>query len=59
MFIEMEWIFDGIGTAIISFILGLIGGWAAKSYRIKQIQKSGNNSTNIQIGRDFKNDRNK
>ncbi|UKI55562.1 MAG: hypothetical protein L6V90_13435 [Treponema succinifaciens] len=29
----MDWIFDGIGTAIITFILGLLGGGIA-GYKI-------------------------
>jgi hypothetical protein len=55
----MEWIFDGIGTAIITLIVGLLSGGAA-GYRIginknsaKQKQKAGNNSSQIQIGRDY------
>ena len=54
----MQWIFDGIGTAIITLILGLFTGGAV-GYRIgiskskvNQNQKAGNNSSQIQIGRD-------
>ena len=51
----MEWIFDGIGTEIISAIIGLvIGGLGGYKIGIrnrnKQIQKSGNNSNLFQIG---------
>lgn len=53
----MEWIFDGIGTAIISGIIGtVIGGTAGyqigihKKISIKQNQKAGDNSNQIQIG---------
>lgn len=48
----MDWIFDGIGTAIITFILGLLGGGIA-GYKIgvhKETNikiKTGKNSTNI------------
>lgn len=54
----MEWIFDGIGTAIITLIGGLLTGGAV-GYKIginkntvKQKQKAGDNSSQIQIGRD-------
>lgn len=54
----MEWIFDGIGTALITLVLGLLIGGAVV-YRvslykniIKQKQRSGDNSTQIQVGRD-------
>ena len=53
----MEWILDGIGTAIISGIVGtLIGGTAGyqigihKKISIKQSQKAGDNSNQVQIG---------
>ncbi len=56
----MEWIFSGIGTAIITFIVGLISGGAAgykiginKKITTKQKQKAGDNSSQIQIGRDY------
>lgn len=53
----MEWIFDGIGTAIISGIVGaIVGGTAGyrigihKNISVKQNQKAGDNSNQIQIG---------
>ena len=52
----MEWIFDGIDTAIITFILRLLVGGstgykiAINKKSIKQKQKAGNNSRQIQIG---------
>ena len=53
----MEWIFDGIGTAIMSGIIGaVIGGTTRyqigihKKISIKQNQKAGDNSNQIQIG---------
>lgn len=50
----MEWIFDGIGTTIISSMISLIiGGTVGYTIGINknnQKQKSGNNSTQIQIG---------
>ena len=51
----MEWIFDGIGTEIISAIIGLfIGGLGGYKIgvrnRNKQIQQSGNNSNLFQLG---------
>ncbi len=48
----MDWIFDGIGTAIITFILGLLGGGIA-GYKIGVHKKTninittGEKSTNI------------
>ena len=48
----MDWIFDGIGTAIITFILGLLGGSIA-GYKIGVHKKTniniktGKKSTNI------------
>ena len=52
----MEWVFDGIGTEIVVFILGLLTGGGI-GYRIainkkciKQRQKSGNKSSQIQVG---------
>ncbi len=55
----MEWIFEGIGTAIITLIVGLLTG-SAIGYKVgiyknsvKQKQKAGNNSSQIQIGRDY------
>lgn len=56
----MEWIFSGIGTAIITFIVGLIAG-GTTGYKIginkktttKQKQKAGDASSQIQIGRDY------
>ena len=55
----MEWIFDGIGTAIVSGIAGLLLG-GATGYRIgirnsiKQKQKGGDNSNQSQIGIGYK-----
>lgn len=55
----MDWFFSGLGTAIITFILGsLVGG--ATGYRVaikrnytRQNQKAGSNSSQIQVGRDY------
>ena len=53
---DLQWIFDGIGTAIISAILGvLFGGFIGfrigiKKGSIKQKQVAGNESSQIQIG---------
>jgi len=51
----MEWIFDGIGTAIITFIFGLVAGGGVGYYigvhtSIKQKQKAKDNATQTQIG---------
>jgi hypothetical protein len=54
----MEWFFSGLGTTIISFVLGMTSGGII-GYRIainkksKQKQKAGNNSQQIQIGGDY------
>ena len=51
----MEWFFEGLGTTIISLIIGLLGGGAV-GYRIgikKNIilhQKARDNATQVQIG---------
>ncbi|WP_164723265.1 hypothetical protein [Chryseobacterium aureum] len=55
----MEWFFDGLGTSLITLIIGLLGG-SAIGYKIgikksiKQIQKAGNNSSQMQVGNDYK-----
>jgi len=54
----MEWIFDGIGTEIISALIGmLVGGGAGYGIgvvvtknKIKQKQKAGDNANQVQIG---------
>ena len=51
----MEWIFDGIGTAVISGIMGLIiGGISGYSISIRKTnrmkQKAGDNANQTQIG---------
>lgn len=55
-----EWLFDGIGVLFVSFILAIIGkflftekGKSLGMRHTKQIQNSGNNSTNIQSGKDI------
>lgn len=52
---NIDWIFSGIGTEIISAIIGVIIG-GVSGYRvgvrnrIKQVQKAGNNSNLSQTG---------
>ncbi len=55
----MDWFFSGLGTAIITLIVGLITGGTVgykiginKKTTTKQKQKAGDNSSQIQIGRD-------
>lgn len=54
---NISWIFDGIGTAIVTFVLGLLFGGAAgykfaiKIMSIKQGQKARDNSNQMQIGK--------
>ncbi|WP_368205829.1 hypothetical protein [Aeromonas sp. s5] len=45
-----EWLFSGVAIAIPLAIIG----WFLSGKVNKQVQKGGNNSTNIQIGGDFK-----
>nr|WP_315212301.1 hypothetical protein [uncultured Flavobacterium sp.] len=56
----MEWLFDGLGTAIITLIIGLLTGGTVgyrigikKSYKVNQKQTAGDNSSQIQVGRDY------
>ncbi len=51
----MEWIFDGIGTAIVSGVIGMVVGGGVGYYigihaTIKQKQKAGDNAQQSQIG---------
>lgn len=48
-----EWIFSGIGVAVLSLIF--IRNKAAESKSQSMHQKGGNNSTNIQVGGNVKN----
>jgi len=50
----MHWIFDGIGTALVVFVFGLIARPAIRRRRISQSQRAGNRATQIQSGRDTK-----
>lgn len=45
-----DWLFSGVAIAIPLAIIG----WLLSSRRKKQIQKGGDNSTNIQVGRNFR-----
>lgn len=47
-----EWIFSGIGVFILGLIVTIITR-KKKGKSLKMNQKSGSNSTNIQIGGDF------
>ena len=52
---NVQWIFDGIGTELISLIIGIVLGGAAgykigSKNEIKQKQKAGDNTKQIQIG---------
>lgn len=54
----MEWIFDGIGTTILSSVLSLLLGGGIgyrvgiNKNKVKQKQKAGDHASQIQIGRD-------
>lgn len=45
-----DWLFSGIAIALPLAIVG----WFISSRKNRQSQKGGNNSTNIQVGGDFK-----
>jgi hypothetical protein len=45
-----NWLFSGIAIAIPLAIVG----WIISTRRTKQVQKGGKNSTNIQVGGNFK-----
>jgi len=55
----MEWAFEGIGTAIVTLIVGLLtGGTIGYRVGIKkkstiQTQNAKDNATQVQIGRDY------
>lgn len=54
----MEWFFDGLGTSLITLVIGLFTGGAV-GYKIgikntiNQKQSAGDNSTQTQVGRDY------
>lgn len=54
----MNWLFDGLGTMLLGLVIGGAGGsaitWKVAVKRITQKQRSGDNSHQIQAGRDFK-----
>lgn len=45
-----EWLFSGV---LIAVPLAIVG-WLIPSYKNKQVQKGGANSTNIQVGGNYK-----
>lgn len=56
LFVNLEWFFDGLGTEIISIIIGfVIGGFSGYNIGIKknitQHQKAKDNANQVQIGR--------
>lgn len=55
----MEWLFEGLGTAIITLVIGLVTGGTIgyrvgikKKNIIIQKQKAKNNVSQMQVGRD-------
>jgi hypothetical protein len=48
----MHWVFEGIGTALVVFILGLIARPAIKRRRVSQRQRARDQATQVQSGRD-------
>lgn len=56
----MEWFFDGIGTALITLIIGLLTGGAVgyrigikNTNKVNQKQTAKDNALQIQVGRDY------
>ena len=56
----MDWFFSGLGTAILTLIVGFLTGGAVgykvginKKTKTKQKQKAKDNASQIQIGRDY------
>lgn len=55
---SVDWFFSGLGTMLIGMILGGAAGstitWRTMSRRstVKQKQRAGNNSQQVQVGRD-------
>ena len=49
MFENKEWLFSGV---LISVPIALMG-WFFSNKKLQQNQRSGNNSTNIQVGESF------
>lgn len=45
-----EWLFSGIGVALVSWIVTLFFPKKLAKKTIRQTQKSGKNSTNVQVG---------
>jgi hypothetical protein len=54
----MEWIFEGIGTMLIGLVIGAGAGsvitWRIAVKRTSQNQTAGDNSKQIQAGRDVR-----
>lgn len=49
-----EWLFSGAGIFIITLIFTFLQKRKKAEKKMKMKQKSGNNSTNMQIGGDYK-----
>lgn len=50
---NIQWIFSGIGVVIVSGIFKMLRKKEKSSAQIQMKQKSGKNSSNIQIGGDY------
>jgi hypothetical protein len=53
----IEWAFSGLGASLVIFVLGFFGTKAVQRRRsVRQVQKAGDNATQIQSGRDTRAD---
>jgi hypothetical protein len=55
--LSMDWIFEGIGTQLLMGVIGLTaagaGAWLFYKNSVRQKQKAGKNSIQLQSGRDI------
>lgn len=54
----MEWLFEGLGTFLVGLAVGGTGGatagWKLAVRKTRQSQHAGDNATQTQIGRDYR-----
>jgi hypothetical protein len=54
-----EWVFSGIGGVVLASVVGFVfkRKLAGRSIRVKQSQRAGDNTSQVQAGRDISADR--